>query len=41
MIDVKNGGDRLASITNRASGIMMNAATSRKVDAEASTHEPG
>lgn len=33
--------DRLASITNRRSGIMMNAATNRKVEAEASTQEPG
>jgi len=40
MIDVKNGGGGLASMTNRASGIMMKAANNRKVDAEASTQEP-
>ena len=32
----KNDGDRFARMINRASGIMMKAATDRKVDADAS-----
>lgn len=34
-------GDGLASMTNRARGTMIKAAINRKVDAEASTQEPG